>query len=76
MNKNKFYKKLSSGIYYFSILLFIIGFNFSDHGSGGCPQLFLPSDLPGITDIAFTDSLKGYALTGVDSEHKAVIIKT
>jgi hypothetical protein len=32
MNKNKFYKKLTSGIFYFSILLFIIAFNFSDNG--------------------------------------------
>ena len=76
MNKNKFYKKLSSGIYYFSILLFIIGFNFSDHGSGGWTQQFLPSNLPGITDITFTDSLNGYAVTGVDSENKSYIIKT
>lgn len=76
MNKNKFYKKLSSGIYYFSILLFIIGFNFSDHGSGGWTQQFLPSNLPGITDITFTDSLVGYAVTGVDSDNKSYIIKT
>ena len=76
MNKNKFYTKLTSGIFYLSILLFIIAFNFSDNGSGGWTQQFLPSNLPGITDITFTDSLTGYAVTGVDSDNKSYIIKT
>ena len=76
MNKNKFYTKLTSGIFYFSILLFIIAFNFSDNGNGGWTQQFLPSNLPGITDITFTDSLTGYAVTGVDAGNSSYIIKT
>jgi len=76
MNKNKFYTKLTSGIFYFSILLFIIAFNFSDNGSGGWTQQFLPSNLPGITDITFTDSLTGYAVTAVGAGNSSYIIKT
>jgi photosystem II stability/assembly factor-like uncharacterized protein len=65
MNKNKFYKKLSSGIYYFSILLFIIGFNFSDQGSGGWQLQTMPflNNRP-LTDMTFTDSLTGFGITG------------
>jgi photosystem II stability/assembly factor-like uncharacterized protein len=65
MNKNKFYKKLTSGIFYFSILLFIIAFNFSDNGNGGWTQQFMPylNNRP-LADITFLDSLTGYAVTG------------
>ncbi len=65
MNKNKFYKKLTSGIFYFSILLFIIAFNFSDNGGGGWTQQFLPnlSNRP-LSDMQFIDSLLGYGITG------------
>ena len=65
MNKNKFYNKLSSGLFYFSIILFIIGFNFSDNPPGGWYQQFLPN-LPNmqISDMYFLDSLTGWAVTG------------
>lgn len=65
MNKNKFYTKLTTGIFYFSILLFIIAFNFSDNGGSGWTQQFMPflNNKP-IADITFLDSLTGYAVTG------------
>ncbi|HMS66103.1 MAG TPA: hypothetical protein PKD83_12730, partial [Ignavibacteria bacterium] len=69
-------EKLSSLIFYLSIFTFIIAFNFSDHGTGGWQQQFLPSNLPGITDITFTDSLTGFAVTAVDAGNRSYIIKT
>ncbi len=65
MNKNKFYKKFPLGIFYFSIILFIIAFNFSDNGVDGWTQQFMPflNNKP-IADITFLDSLTGYAVTG------------
>lgn len=65
MNKDKFYKKLTSGIFYFSILLFIIAFNFSDHGTGGWQLQTMPflNNRP-LTDMTFTDSLTGFGITG------------
>ena len=60
--------KLSTFIYYSSILTFIIAFNFSDHGSGGWQQQFMPflsNKL--LADIIFLDSLTGYAVTGANS---------
>ncbi|MBP9192922.1 MAG: hypothetical protein KBF96_10260, partial [Ignavibacteria bacterium] len=60
-----FHKKLTTGIFYLSILLFIIAFNFSDNGGGGWTQQFMPflNNKP-IADITFLDSLTGYAVTG------------
>jgi photosystem II stability/assembly factor-like uncharacterized protein len=54
--------KFSTGIFYFTILLFIIAFNFAHNPPGGWNQQFLPN-LNGriISDILFTDSLNGYA---------------
>ncbi len=65
MNKTSFHKKLTTGIFYLSILLFIIAFNFSDNGGGGWTQQFMPflNNKP-IADITFLDSLTGYAVTG------------
>ncbi|MEZ4823854.1 MAG: hypothetical protein R2942_16200, partial [Ignavibacteria bacterium] len=72
MNKSK----LSTIILYFSILLFTIAFNFSDHGTGGWTQQFFPN-LNGrvISDICFTDSLNGYA-TGTVSFDPNYFLKT
>ncbi len=69
--------RLSTLIFYLSILFFIIGFNFSDTPTGGWMQQFMP-DLHGaqIKDITFTDSLTGYAVTGLDSFNTARILKT
>ncbi|MBK7445555.1 MAG: T9SS type A sorting domain-containing protein [Ignavibacteria bacterium] len=68
-------EKLSSLIFYLSIFTFIIAFNFSDNPpAGGWYQQFMPPSLPGITDITFTDSLTGYAVTAAGSG--SYIIKT
>ncbi|MEZ4688937.1 MAG: hypothetical protein R3A12_01670 [Ignavibacteria bacterium] len=77
MNKNKFYIKLTSGIFYFSILLFIIAFNFSDNPPSGWYEQLIP-DLHGgsIIDITFTDSLTGYAVTSTDTDDISYILKT
>lgn len=78
MNKNKFYTKLSSGIFYFSILLFLIEFNFSDNPKGGWYQQFMP-DIGGrqISDIFFLDSLTGWAVTPyIDLDDTAYVLKT
>ncbi|HMQ70637.1 MAG TPA: T9SS type A sorting domain-containing protein, partial [Ignavibacteria bacterium] len=68
--------KLTTIIFYFSILLFIIAFNFSDNGSGGWTQQFLPN-INGrlISDICFTDSLNGYA-TGFSNFDPNYFLKT
>ena len=54
----------SSAIYYLAILIFIIGFNFSDTPlSGGWYQQFIPSiGSKQINDITFLDSLTGFAV--------------
>lgn len=83
MNKMKNFKtffspnKVTSFILYFSILAFIIAFNFSDHGGSGWQLQTLPflNDRP-LRDMTFTDSLTGYGITkggNVDSDY---VIKT
>ena len=69
--------KAASLILYFSILTFIIAFNFSDNPTSGWYQQFLP-DLHGgsIVDLTFTDSLTGYAVTSVDDSSISYILKT
>lgn len=68
-------EKLSSLLLNLSILIFIIAFNFSNHGSGGWTQQFLP-DLGGkpLKDITFTDSLTGFSLIGNNDSN--YILKT
>ncbi|MFZ1322794.1 MAG: hypothetical protein WAT71_14650, partial [Ignavibacteria bacterium] len=58
-------EKISSLIYAVSILLFFIGFNFSDNPPSGWTQQFLPdlNNRP-LSDIQFIDSLTGYGVTG------------
>ncbi|MDQ3020451.1 MAG: T9SS type A sorting domain-containing protein [Bacteroidota bacterium] len=57
--------KLLSLLFYLSILVFIIAFNFSDHGSGGWQQQSIPFlNNRSLADITFLDSLTGYAVTG------------
>ncbi len=60
MDKNR----LSTLLFYFSITLFIIAFNFAHNPPSAWYQQFLP-DLNGqpISSIAFTDSLNGYSVT-------------
>ena len=69
--------KVASFILYFSILAFIIAFNFSDNPKSGWYQQFIP-DLHGgsIVDLTFTDSLTGYAVTSVDDSSISYILKT
>ena len=69
--------KAATFILYFSILVFIIAFNFSDNPKSAWYQQFLP-DLHGasIVDITFTDSHTGYAVTSVDDSLMSYILKT
>ncbi len=75
MDKNK----LTTIIFYFSILLFIIAFNFSDNGSGGWTQQSIPFlNNRKLADITFLDSLTGYAVTGdnIASSDTDYVLKT
>ncbi len=55
----------TSILFYLSILIFIISFQFSDTMLGGWTQQFMPNlnGMP-ISDIFFLDSLTGWAVTG------------
>ena len=83
MNNMKTFKtffspdKAATFILYFSIIVFIIAFNFSDNPKSGWYQQFFP-DLHGayITDITFTDSLTGYAVTKRDTGGISYILKS
>jgi photosystem II stability/assembly factor-like uncharacterized protein len=57
--------KLSSLLLYFSIMAFLIAFNFQHNPTPPWYQQFMPdlNNRP-ISDITFTDSLTGYAVTG------------
>lgn len=62
---SKLYELFSSLLFYFSILIFIIGFGFADSPTpSGWYQQFMPN-LNGaqISDITFVDSLNGFATT-------------
>ena len=69
--KNKTYNpgKLSSFIFYISILIFIIAFNFSDNPPvSGWKQQFMPYlNNQYVSDITFIDSLLGFAVTYNDT---------
>jgi len=69
--------KVATFVLYFSIFVFIIAFNFSDHGGGGWQLQRLP-DLNGsqIIDMTFTDSLTGYAKTNADADSITKLLKT
>jgi len=69
--------KLSTLLFYSSILAFIIAFNFAHNPKGGWTQQYMPN-LNGrsITDITFTDSLNGYATTTVSSDTSYVLKTT
>ncbi|MCY7363032.1 MAG: hypothetical protein LH629_13360, partial [Ignavibacteria bacterium] len=56
--------KLSTLIFYLSILTFIIAFNFSDNPASGWQQQFMPFlNNRDLRDMVFTDSLTGYGIT-------------
>ncbi|MCX6163803.1 MAG: YCF48-related protein [Ignavibacteriae bacterium] len=69
--KSKIADKLSTYLFYASILIFLIAFNFQDSRTGGWYQQWLPN-LNGeqLKDITFLDSLTGYGITN------SYIIKT
>jgi hypothetical protein len=75
-NKNLTSDRLTSLFFYLAILFFFIGFQFSDTMLNGWYQQFMPS-IGGrqITDITFTDSLNGYAITSEVSD-TSFILKT
>jgi hypothetical protein len=59
--KSKIAEKLSSFLFYLSILIFLIAFNFQDNKSGGWVQQFIPNtNGVSINDIIFLDSLNGF----------------
>lgn len=68
---------ISSFLFYLSILIFIIGFQFSDNRAGGWYQQFMPNinNRP-ISDITFLDSLTGFAVTPYTANDTAYILKT
>lgn len=76
---NNFKAVFTDIIFYISILFFIIGFSFMDSPPpSGWYQQFMP-DLGGafITDITFTDSLTGYAVTSLrNTNDSSFILKT
>jgi photosystem II stability/assembly factor-like uncharacterized protein len=68
-------KTISTDIFfYLAILIFIIGFNFSDNMVTGWYQQFMPN-LNGrnITDIFFFDSLTGWAVTNATNQNPDTI---
>jgi len=73
---NKFLNKLSSFLFYFSIFLFIIAFNFAHNPPSGWYQQSLPNiNGASIRDITFTDSLNGYLVTSIGGNN-SYILKT
>lgn len=79
MNKIKEFnikEKLSTYLFYASILVFLIAFNFQDSKTGGWYQQII-ADIGNrqISDITFTDSLSGYA-TAQTSTDTNYILKT
>ena len=75
----KILNKLSSLVFYFSILLFIIAFNFAHNPPSGWYQQFLPN-IGGrqISDVYFLDSLTGWAVTPYRQQQNdtAYVLKT
>lgn len=59
--KSKIVNKLTTFLFYFAILFFLIAFNFQDNKSGGWVQQFIPNtNGVSINDIIFIDSLNGF----------------
>lgn len=69
-------EKLLNYLFYFSVLVFFIGFNFRDNPQGGWQLQTMPN-LNGATikDIDFVDSLTGFAVTNYVNS-AAYILKT
>lgn len=80
MRQKHFLNKLTTYLFYASILFFLIAFNFQDSKSGGWYQQFLPTGLPNfqVSDMFFLDSLTGWIVTGNSSPNdtSGYILKT
>lgn len=75
MNSAKL-NKLRDLFFYLTLLIFFIGFNFTDNPTGNWYQQFLPNiDGRSVNDITFLDSLRGYAVTSLLSD-TSYILKT
>ncbi|MCX6164354.1 MAG: hypothetical protein NTU73_05755 [Ignavibacteriae bacterium] len=76
MKQKYILEKLSTFLFYLSILIFLIAFNFQDSKTGGWYQQNMPN-LGGkeITDITFLDTLTGYAVANQPSD-STYILKT
>ena len=74
--KSSLTEKLTTYIFYASVFIFLVAFNFRDSMIGGWYQQNM-SDLGGkeITDITFLDSLTGYAVANQPSD-STYILKT
>ncbi|MCX6161958.1 MAG: YCF48-related protein [Ignavibacteriae bacterium] len=71
--------RILTAIFYLSIAIFFIGFNFQDSRTGGWYQQFLPASIGSapIADITFVDSLIGYAVTNqVGNNDTNYVLKT
>lgn len=69
--KPKILKKLPIYLFYASVLIFLVAFNFQDSRTGGWYQQWLPNlNGESLKDITFLDSLTGYGITN------SFIIKT
>ncbi len=77
--ENQKLNKLSTSLFYISILTFIVAFNFAHNPPNGWYQQFLPN-IGGrtISDIFFLDSLTGWAVTPYRQQQNdtAFVLKT
>jgi photosystem II stability/assembly factor-like uncharacterized protein len=63
MKQKYILEKLSTALFYASILIFLISFNFQDSKSGGWYLQYIPVGNQ-INDVTFLDSLIGFLITG------------
>ncbi len=77
--ENKFLNRFSNLLFYFSLLTFIISFNFAHNPPSGWYKQFLPN-IGGkhISDVFFLDSLTGWAVTPYRQQQNdtAFVLKT
>jgi hypothetical protein len=80
MKKNNILNSLTTFLFYISIFLFFLAFNFQDSRTSGWYQQFLPTGLPNfqVSDVFFLDSLKGWLVSGNTSpnDSSGFILKT
>jgi photosystem II stability/assembly factor-like uncharacterized protein len=78
MKKNNILNSLTTFLFYVSIFLFFLAFNFQDSRTSGWYQQYMPNiNGKSISDIFFIDSLNGWAVTPYSHQNDtAFIIKT